>query len=59
LNENFGKSLIYHNEKASFQFVPLTSVIRNIRNRNYAKKHDDYNVSRTMTLERIQNKEKL
>jgi len=49
------KRLIYHNKKARFQFVPLTSVIRNIRNGNYAKKHDDYNVNRT--LERIQKKE--
>jgi len=31
------KSLIYQNKKARFQFVPLTSVIRNITNWNYAK----------------------
>lgn len=51
------KRLIYHNKKTRFRFVPLTSVIRNINNGNCAKKHDDYNVSKTMSLERIQNNE--
>ena len=48
------KMLIYQNKKAYFQFIPLTSVIRNITNGNCAKKHDDDNTSRTMILKRIQ-----
>jgi len=48
------KRLIYNNKKTRFQFVPLLSVIRKITNGKYVKKHDDYNVSRTMSLERIQ-----
>ena len=31
------KSLIYHNKKTRFQFVPLTSVTRYITHGNYAK----------------------
>jgi hypothetical protein len=47
------KGLIYHNKKTRLQFVLLTSVIRNITNGNYAKKHDDYNINRTMSLGRV------